>query len=496
MTASQWQQVRELFEAALAAEPVDLPKWLDAQAADAAVRQEVASLLDHHSRAGSFLVESVVDRVPSLLEEEEGALEDGASVGHYKIGRELGRGAMGRVYLATDTRLGRLVALKALAPHLTGDVSHRERLRREARAAASLTHSGICTVYALEEIDGQLFIASELVDGRTLRDEMARGSQPASDAIAATARDLAEALASAHAKGITHRDFKPENVMRGADGRLKVLDFGLALVDRPAGTPAAARATMPGTLVGTPAYMSPEQLNGQPADARSDVFAFGVVLYEYACGVHPFDAATPLGLAARVLESEAAPIAHRNPHVPAAVAAVVDRCLRKSPADRFASAGEIALALVRADGATTAPPRSTRFQTMWRVHQAATMALYFAAGMIAWWVKETAKAPLSLWMFVAIGLAGTVVGVMRGHLLFTWRMNRSRLTQEWRRVRPAVVAIDLLVAAALATDGASIVTTRPLWGMPTIAFSASLALATMLMEPATTDAAFGDRSAN
>src|SRR5205814_3979942 len=127
-------------------------------------------------------------RVPGLLEHEEAeALEAGVLVGHYRIEREIGRGAMGRVYLATDTTLGRRVALKALAPHLTGDASHRERLRREARAAASLTHSGICTVYALEEIDGQLFIASELVDGHTLREEMASGGQPAPETIAATA---------------------------------------------------------------------------------------------------------------------------------------------------------------------------------------------------------------------------------------------------------------------------------------------------------------------
>src|SRR5882757_1432763 len=269
-----WEQVREIFEAAL--DQSDPGDWLGRQVIDSAVRQEVASLLHHHSRAGSFLIEPVAERVPALLEEEP-VLPAGTFVGHYKIERELGRGAMGRVYLATDTRLGRPVALKALAPHLIGDASHRERLRREARAAASLTHSGICTVYALEEIDGQLFIASELVDGHTLRVEMSRGDRPPVNAIEATARELAEALASAHANGITHRDFKPENVMRHADGRLKVLDFGLARFERAAGG-IAAGATMPGALLGTPAYMSPEQLNGQHADARSDVFALGVVL--------------------------------------------------------------------------------------------------------------------------------------------------------------------------------------------------------------------------
>lgn len=201
--SAPWLQVRDVFEAALdEASPQD---WLEKQALDSAVRREVASLLDHHSRVGAFLAEPAVDRLPGLLDEDERQFEDGARVGHYTIEREIGRGAMGRVYLATDSRLSRRVALKALAPHLTGDPSHRERLRREARAAAALTHAGICTVYALDEIDGQLFIASELVEGHTLRDEIAGGPPPDAGAIAATARELAEALAAAHLKGITPR---------------------------------------------------------------------------------------------------------------------------------------------------------------------------------------------------------------------------------------------------------------------------------------------------
>jgi hypothetical protein len=235
--------------------------------------------------------------------------------------------------------------------------------------------------------------------------------------------------------------------------------------------------------------MSPEQLKGQPADPRADVFAFGVVLYEYACGVHPFEASTPLGLAARVLESDARPVADGCRHIPPHVAAVVDRCLRKSPAERFATAGEIAQAL--ASGHVTAEPaRPARFQTMWRVHQAASMGLYVVASAIAWEIKEQFRSPLSLWTFVAIGIAATIAGVSRGHLLFTSRMNRARLTHEWQRVRPAVVTIDLLMAAGLAVDGISFVGVRPLWGMLTIAFAASLALSTTLMEPATTAAAF------
>jgi serine/threonine protein kinase len=499
MTSEQWQRVRELFEAAVDAEPANLRQWLQAESDDAEVRAEVESLLSHHSRAGSFLNEPVVESVPELLADEGGeeeALAPGTVIGQYTVVRELGRGAMGRVYRATDSRLGRQVALKALAPHLTGAASHRERLKREARAAAGLTHSGICTVYALEEIDGHLFIVSELVDGHTLREEIVRDRQPRAEAILSTARELADALASAHAKGITHRDFKPENVMRDRSGRLKVLDFGLARTSQPltslSSSPSGVLATLPGLLVGTPAYMSPEQLNGQPADARADVFAYGIVLYEYACGVHPFEASTPLGLAARVLESNARPVVEGCPHIPAQVAAVVGRCLRKSPGERFASATEIAQALASRDPATE-PERPARFQTMWRMHQAASMALYVVAATAAWWIKEQFKNPLPVWTFVGIGIAATIAGVSRGHLLFTWRMNRPRLTHEWQRVRPAVVAIDLLMAAALAVDGISFASVRPLWGMLTIAFAAALALSTTLLEPATTAAAFDDR---
>jgi serine/threonine protein kinase len=491
MPSADWQKVREVFEAALDAAPENPEAWLEKQAIDSAIRREVASLLDHHSRAGAFMLESVVDGAPELLEQvlgDDAPLESGAVVGHYRIEREIGRGAMGRVYLATDTRLARPVALKALAPHLTGDASHRERLRREARAAASLPHPGICRVYALEEIDGQLFIASELVDGHTLRDEMSRGERPTAEAISTAARELAEALASAHSNGITHRDFKPENVMRHSDGRLKVLDFGLARIHEPQADDAAARATVAGALIGTPAYMSPEQLNGQPADARSDVFAYGVVMYEYASGMHPFHASTPLGLAARVLESEAEPIAVRSRQVPPTVAAVVDRCLQKTPAARFPSARDIVDALGR-DG-THAQPAFVRW---WRVHQLATMVLYLSVGWVSWWIKELLKPnQLPLAVFVVVGIGGVLAGVMRGHLVFTSLMNPPHLLNERRRLRFALVAVDLIISAGGAIAGLTLVGSQPLNGVLTVGLSLALGLATIMMEPATTRAAFNE----
>jgi eukaryotic-like serine/threonine-protein kinase len=492
MTPAEWQRVRELFEAALDVDPANRLQWLQAQTADRAVRAEAESLIEHHSRVGSFLDEPAPTRMPALLDgDQDDPFEAGAVVGQYTIVRELGRGAMGRVYLATDGRLGRSVALKALAPQLTGEPTHRERLRREAQAAAALTHSGICTVYALEEFDGQLFIASELVDGHTLRDEISKDEPPGSEAIVTTARELAGALASAHAKGITHRDFKPENVMRNRAGRLKVLDFGVARMAEPAiGAPAAMLATVPGALIGTPAYMAPEQLNAQPTDARTDVFAFGVVMYEYACGAHPFEATTPIGLAARVLESDTRPIAERTPHIPVHVAAIVDRCLCKPPADRFASASEIVSALEASDAGLLRSRSAGHAATWWHVHQLVVMAVYVAATTVAWSIKEASAASLSLWLFIAIGIGSAIGGILRGHLLFTSAVNRRHLTTERLRVRRPIMVVDMLMACALAIDGLSVATARPLWSMLTIAFAAGIALATILIEPATAEATF------
>ena len=489
MTPDQWHRVRELFAEALDCEPPDFAAWVNREASDdSAVRAEVLSLLEHHSRAGSFLLHPIAERVPGLLAggADEGALAPGAVVGSYTIIREIGRGGMGRVYLASDSKLGRNVALKAMAPHLTSDASHRERLRREARAAAALTHPGICTVYALEEIGDQLFIASEFVDGRTLRAEIGAGRTPSAQTIVETARELAAALASAHAKGITHRDLKPANVMRTADGRVKILDFGLARME-PAATASAERtvralATLPGVLLGTPAYMAPEQLEGQLADPRTDVFAFGVLMYELVCGTHPFEAGSELAMAARVLHSEARALDDRCPQVPPSIAQVIDRCLRKVPTERYVTA---------IDRDAPNPPR--RNLMWWRTHQLAVMALYVIAATIGWKIKEMHGGNVALWLFVTLGITGAIAGIIRGHLLFTDRMNRRRFASERRRTKRTRLAADLVIAASLFADGLMLAsTTAPLWGVLTMALAVAIALAAVLMEPATTEAAFGE----
>ena len=431
---------------------------------------------------------------------DEVPLAPGAAIGAYAIVREIGRGGMGRVYLAQDTRLGRTVALKAMAPHLARDPAQRERLRREARSAASLTHPGICTVYALEEIDGDLYIATEFVDGHTLREEINSERRPSRDEILRTARDLASALASAHARGIVHRDLKPENVMRTHDGRLKILDFGLARIQEdgaPEGPPGRTRpagphyVTRPGTVIGTPAYMAPEHINGEPVDARADVFAFGVLLYEFSCGTHPFAATTPLAIVARVLGSDAHPLAARCPEVPGAVAAIIARCLRKAPTERFGSAAELVGALDTVTDVTVPPSPHT---TWWRVHQITVIILYTAGSTVAWQIKDWGETPVTVAIFLALGAVSTIGGVLRGHLVFTELMNRPHLTLERKRTARAIMLLDLLAAVLLFTDGVILAGTRALPAVFTIALALGIALASIVLEPATTFAAFGEDS--
>jgi hypothetical protein len=236
--------------------------------------------------------------------------------------------------------------------------------------------------------------------------------------------------------------------------------------------------------------MAPEQLDGHPADARTDVFAFGILMYEFACGAHPFEAGTELALLARLLDSEPRALAERCPDVPPSIADAIGRCLRKSPAERFASAGEIVAALDRG----SPHPTERRNLAWWRVHQLAVMGIYVLAATIAWDIKESYGGRVPLWLFVGAGINAAVAGIVRGHLLFTERMNRPRLSRErWRTERPLLVA-DLLIAAALFADGLVLAPTLPLWGVLTMTLALGIALAAVLMEPATTEAAFGHES--
>jgi len=498
MNPQRWQRLRDVFERALDKEPGDALAWVNAEAADdTELRDEVLALLDNHQRAASFLSEPIEVPLTALsaddeLPEPDVTLTTGQRIGPYAILREAGQGGMGRVYVATDTRLNRVVALKSVRAGLLQDSAQRERLQREARSAAALVHPGICTVYALEEIDGQLFMAFEYVEGRTLRLEMRSQLRPTPDAVLDTMRQLTDALACAHDAGITHGDLKPENVMRTGDGRLKILDFGLARMQPDAATGGSVSnpaLTREGMVVGTPGYMAPEQLTGQSRDARTDVFALGVLIYEFAAGEHPFAATTPVAIAARVLSETPSSLAGLRPDLPLRFTAIVDRCLSKLRDGRFGTAVEIRRVINAAPSSGT----GSGVAFWWRAHQAIVLALYLVASIGAWTVKDTWGGPTTP-LFLVIGIAATVAGVFRAHLLFTERMNSQGFEAERRRSQPVTLAADMVLALGLIGDGASIASQSPVVALLAIALGIGVALVRLVIEPATTTAAFDHAS--
>jgi non-specific serine/threonine protein kinase len=281
----------------------------------------------------------------------------GRTVSHYRIMAKLGSGGMGVVYEAEDTKLGRHVALKFLPAELARDGSALERFQREAQAASKLNHPGICTVHAIDQHEGQQFIAMELLEGETLASRVQRGA-PDLETVLATGIQLADALESAHARGIVHRDLKPANIFLNVRGQAKILDFGLAKIERPrtaAGghgseEPTAIRPeelTQAGTTLGTVSYMSPEQARGQLTDARTDIFSLGTVLYQMASGLLPFQGETSAVVFDAILNREPPPLAQVNPALPAELGRILGKALEKDRNLRYQTATDLKTDLLR-----------------------------------------------------------------------------------------------------------------------------------------------------
>ena len=281
----------------------------------------------------------------------------GRAVSHYRITAKLGSGGMGVVYEAEDTRLGRHVALKFLPPELARDTSTLERFQREARAASSLNHPGICTVYEIDQHEGQHFIAMERLEGETLAARLQRGALDLDTALAAGIQ-LADALESAHAKGIVHRDLKPANIFLNARGQAKILDFGLAKIERPRPAPGAPGSEEPtavrpeelteaGTAMGTVSYMSPEQARGQLTDARTDLFSLGTVLYQSVTGALPFQGDTSAVVFDAILNREPPPLGQLNPSLPPELGRILSKALEKDRNLRYQTATDLKTDLLR-----------------------------------------------------------------------------------------------------------------------------------------------------
>jgi serine/threonine protein kinase len=314
----------------------------------------------------------------------------GMRLGPYEIVSPLGAGGMGEVYRARDTRLGREVAVKVLPADLVHDSERLQRFEREARAAGILSHPNILVIYDVGTHEGNPYVVSELLEGATLRDVMGSAPLPPSKAIA-YALQIAKGLAAAHAKGIVHRDLKPENLFVTQDGHVKILDFGLAKLiqmDDPqvAVSQAVTRtvATQDGRIIGTFGYMSPEQLRGQPADHRSDIFSFGIVLYEMLAGIAPFQRPSTADTMSAVLREDAPELASSGRSLPLALDRIVRHCLEKRPEDRFNSAQDIAFAVESLSGlregeaptagapaSSSSKKRATRISKIARIQPAA-----------------------------------------------------------------------------------------------------------------------------
>jgi serine/threonine protein kinase len=470
--SERWQRVGALFDRAVASPTSERATVVRDSGEPPDIQDEVLALLQSHDASDGFL------EPPSLL-------EPGTQVGAYRIDRIIGRGGMGVVYLAHDSRLHRAVALKSLPPHLFRDPRMHARLKQEARAAAALSHPSIATVYALEEFDGQLFIASEYLEGRTLRDEIDAGPIDTSRVVT-IATEIARALVAAHERGIIHRDLKPENIILTAGGGVKVVDFGLAQFDVAAQDLASVtRLTDPGTMAGTPPYMAPEQLLGQPTSPRTDQFAFGVLLYEMLTGRHPFASGPLPATIAKVLSADLDPLLG----VDDTLWAVIQRATQKHADDRFASMSAVLAALSGVDAPTLRRTETVR-TPWWERHQLIVALCYWGMVWPAWHVHRWTGPYGVLLFFATLGVV--IVGAnIRLHLWFTSRTYPSELIEQRANVALWVRAADTLFAVMMIATGLAIAGDHTGWGALFISFGIGAAVAFTIIEPATARAAFG-----
>src|SRR5437016_1307105 len=298
MTPARFQTIEEIFRAALDQKPDKVGAFLDkACEGDDVLRRKVEALLASRQRAGSFIETSAIGLATKIIENEQADLLVGQTFGHYKISKRIGSGGMGEVYLATDMTAGRKAALKLLPMRFTGDANRLKRFQQEARAVVGLNHPNILTVYEIGEDHSTHYIASELIEGETLRQRLVRGRIEVGEAVD-VAIQVASALAAAHEAGIVHRDINPGNIMLRPDGYVKVLDFGIAKLAEQEGPMPKDEAlllveTNLGSILGTVPYMSPEQARGAPVDKETDIWSLGVILYEMVTGHQPFVGEAP-----------------------------------------------------------------------------------------------------------------------------------------------------------------------------------------------------------
>ncbi len=355
MDRERWQRIERVYDSAVELKPSDRQAYLEkACAGDDELRREVEKLISFDRKAGRFMESPALDVAAKALARsaDRGKSVDfvGQTILHYKVMEKVGEGGMGVVYKALDTHLKRPVAVKVLLPERVTDPERRLRFVQEARAASALNHPNIVTIYDIDQAGGTDFIAMEYVSGRTLGELIPRKKMRLGDTLK-YAIQIADALAAAHAAGIVHRDLKPANVMVTDKGLVKVLDFGLAKLTEPAEsdefrtTETLQPRTEEGTIVGTVAYMSPEQAEGKKVDARSDIFSLGSVLYEMVTGHRAFEGDSRIATLSAILHQEPKPVSTIARAAPADLEKLIERCLRKDPEQRIQHVGDVKLLL-------------------------------------------------------------------------------------------------------------------------------------------------------
>jgi Tol biopolymer transport system component len=395
MTPERYRKVAEVFRAVVET-PLDRRQAFldDVCAHDNALRQEVESLLRHDSAAAGWIDSRALEVAAEALASTPRGSWVNRQVHHYRVLSLIGRGGMGEVYRARDERLERDVALKVLPVEYSYDAARLRRFEQEARTVGKLNHPNIVTVYDVGLHDGAPYIVTELLDGEELREQLKQGPVAQRRALGYS-RQIADGLAAAHAKGIVHRDLKPENLFVTVDGRVKILDFGLAKLKEPLRGKSVETiqpgSTTPGVVLGTANYMAPEQVRGLDADDRTDIFALGVILYEMLRGQRPFAGDSAVQVMNSILTEEPPDLAETNQKIPPVLASMVRRCLEKKPEQRFQSASDLSFALETVTPGVSgfvvkpsvgAAPRSQRY---WMVP---VVALAIAGIAIAWYLNR------------------------------------------------------------------------------------------------------------
>jgi len=421
------------------------------------------------------------------------SLTAGTILGQYEIRSPLGAGGMGEVYRAHDTRLDRDVAIKVLPEYLTSDPERLRRFEQEARATAALNHPNILAVHQMATEGGVSYLVEELLDGETLRERLRRGPIPLRKAIDHSVQ-IAHGLAAAHDRGVVHRDLKPENLFVTKEGRVKILDFGLARLAQPKDVtstdPTVAQGTEPGVVMGTAGYMSPEQVRGKTVDHRADIFAFGTILYEMVTGKQPFRKPTSAETMTAILNEEPPSISQISANTPPGMQRIVHRCLEKNPEQRFQSASDLAFALealsdsgiTSLTGAHTAQGQRANRSRIELGAGAVLLAVLASMTVVYFWMQPPAIPKVSNVTQLTHdgkpkGLVGTegsrlYLGLMESDYVGMAEMSTSGGEPKRLPILPnnnmAPIALSHDGSQLLVIDGHGTPTTGPMWSVPVL----------------------------